>query len=290
MNYIKEINAFYDWLETNSLSTSGIVLWHALMHINNKAGWIKEFGVATSVLCVKTGLAERTISKARNELKQKGRIDWRSRKGNRSALYIMLPLSAYHADNRADKDDVSASDADSCADNHADKCADSHADNRATLNKLNETKLNNNNNCSSTPGYEEQQQTIDFNFQRVMKVYQENIGIPSPIEVEKMKDWCNDLTPEVIIKAIEQAVVNRVFKYNYVESILKNWFKQGIKNAEQVEAYSLERQRKMQEKARGGGPNLKPSKFVNYKQREWDFEEIERLEREFLKKDLESSE
>lgn len=98
MNYIAEINSFYDWLETNSLSTSAIVLWHALMHINNKSRWIEEFGVASSVLCVKTGLSERTIRNARNELKQKGRIDWKARGGNKAAIYQIIPLSAIDAD------------------------------------------------------------------------------------------------------------------------------------------------------------------------------------------------
>ena len=102
MNYIAEINSFYDWLETNSLSTSAIVLWHALMHINNKSRWIKEFGVASSVLCVKTGLSERTIRNARNELKQKGRIEWKTRGGNKAAIYQLIPLSATNADSVTD--------------------------------------------------------------------------------------------------------------------------------------------------------------------------------------------
>jgi len=115
MDYMKELNSFYDWLETNLLSTSGIVLWLALMHINNKAGWAKEFTVAVSVLCVKTGLSPRAISNARNELKQKGRIDWRSRKGNQSATYKIIPLSANNA--RITSDITSDNASDKCTDN-----------------------------------------------------------------------------------------------------------------------------------------------------------------------------
>lgn len=128
MNYIAEVNRFYDWLETNLLSTSAIVLWHALMNINNKCGWIKEFGVATSVLCAKTGLSDRTIRNARNELKQKGRIDWKTRGGNRSATYILFPLSVTIADT------VSVI--------TSDTLSDSTSDNASALNKLNYTKLN----------------------------------------------------------------------------------------------------------------------------------------------------
>lgn len=99
MNYIAEINAFYDWLEINPLSTSAIVLWHSLMHINNKCRWAKEFTVAASVLSVKSGLTDRTIRNARNELKQKGRIDWKTRGGNKSAAYTLLSLSETISDN-----------------------------------------------------------------------------------------------------------------------------------------------------------------------------------------------
>ncbi len=153
MNYIKEINAFYDWLETNSMSTSAIALWHALMHMCNKTGWAREFAVATSVLSVKTGLSPRTISNARNELKQKGRIDWRSRKGNQSAMYKLMPLSANIADKISNNDtdnapdkDLSELNADNVSDNTSDNVSNNASGNASTLNKhkQNETKQKNN--------------------------------------------------------------------------------------------------------------------------------------------------
>ena len=92
MNYLLEINAFYDWLETNPLGASCIDLWHALMHIANKAGWPDTFAVAISVLELKTGLKRDAIYDARNKLQQAGRIKWSSRKGNQSAVYHIIPL------------------------------------------------------------------------------------------------------------------------------------------------------------------------------------------------------
>jgi hypothetical protein len=92
MNYIAEINAFYDWLETNSVTDSCIVLWHALMHICNKAGWIPEFAVAISTLEVKTGLKKDAINRARHRLQQAGRIDFKSRTGQLSAVYTIIPF------------------------------------------------------------------------------------------------------------------------------------------------------------------------------------------------------
>ena len=92
MNYILEINAFYDWLETNSISDSSINLWHAMMAVNNKTGWKREFTVAISTLEVRTNKSKSSIIRARNQLKQYGRIDFRERKGNQSCIYSLIPF------------------------------------------------------------------------------------------------------------------------------------------------------------------------------------------------------
>lgn len=94
MNYISQINAFYDWLETNPISDSSIVLWHGLMHINNKCGWKQEFPVAISSIQNKTRLSKSSILRARNNLKQCGLIDFKTRDGNLSAVYRMFVLHA----------------------------------------------------------------------------------------------------------------------------------------------------------------------------------------------------
>ncbi len=92
MNYITEIKAFYDLLETNPLPSSAIAVWHALMHIANKTDWQQEFAVAVSVLEVKTGLNAKAIERARNKLAQAGLITWKKRIGNQSAVYTMISL------------------------------------------------------------------------------------------------------------------------------------------------------------------------------------------------------
>lgn len=92
MNYIAEINSFYDWLELNQISSNAINLWHALMATANKARWENRFTVAISVLEIKTGLQRRTLERARNELTQKGRIGWKKRSGNQSAEYEIFSL------------------------------------------------------------------------------------------------------------------------------------------------------------------------------------------------------
>lgn len=88
------MNSFYDWLETNTLTDSAIVLWHALMNISYRAGWPDEFAVAISTLSHKTGLKKDAIGAARNRLQQLGRIRFTSRPGQQSAIYCIKPFAS----------------------------------------------------------------------------------------------------------------------------------------------------------------------------------------------------
>jgi len=97
MNYIAEIRAYYDWLESNPQSSAScIVLWHALMFQANKTGWKAEFSVAISTLELRTGLKRGAIYTARNALKRFGIIDFRERSGNLSAVYKLVSLCLFN--------------------------------------------------------------------------------------------------------------------------------------------------------------------------------------------------
>ena len=150
MNYIREINSFYDWLETNTLTYSAISLWHALMHIANKAGWPEEFAVAISTLESKTGLKKDAIIRARNRLRQVGRINFRSRTGRQSAIYQVISFEISVAKNdtiasfkKTQQDSVVLNDA------NRDTNRAQTATQTASINKLNKTKLNNINNINN---------------------------------------------------------------------------------------------------------------------------------------------
>lgn len=100
MQYLTELNAFYDWLETNDLDASCIALWHAIMQTANRAGWPETFAVASSVLSVKAGLNRDAFFRARNRLVQLGRINCTSRKGRQSAVYCLIPFASEYSDTK----------------------------------------------------------------------------------------------------------------------------------------------------------------------------------------------
>lgn len=123
---------FYDWLETNSLPKSAIALWHGLMHINNKAKWNQTFEVAISTIEFKTGFKRSELFEARNLLSQKGRITWKARGGNLSAIYSIIPFSVHNTDATAD----------TSADANGNTNRTQVRTQMPTTNKLKETKLN----------------------------------------------------------------------------------------------------------------------------------------------------
>jgi len=106
MNYVQEMSSFYSWLELNPLSPSSINLWHALMHMQHKAGGKETFTVAESVLCIKTNLTDRTLRKARKELKEKGRLDYVSRQG-KAPVYRMIPFHDWNISSNYTEDHFS---------------------------------------------------------------------------------------------------------------------------------------------------------------------------------------
>lgn len=58
----------------------------------------------------------------------------------------------------------------------------------------------------------------------------------SPIEYEIIKGWNeSDFTEELIVSALKEAVYNGVFRLNYIDKILFEWRKKGIKNKEDVD-------------------------------------------------------
>lgn len=203
------------------------------MHINNKCGWITEFAVATSVLEVKTGLKRRTIERARNELKQKGRINWKSRKGNQSAVYTIISF-------------VRKYDAQSVAQYDVQHDAQSVAQ-PVAINKLNKSKLNNNNQHHQANNME------DNGISKVVKIFESNIHPITPMEGEIISDWIDKLEADVIIEAIREAVKNNKRSIKYIEKILINWHSNNLTTKDAVVSYLRDYADSKRNKYKGGG-------------------------------------
>ena len=281
MNYIKLINAFYDRLETNSLSTSAIALWHALVHISNKTGWKREFSVAASVLSVKTGLSERTIANARNELKLKGYIEFRSRGGNRSAVYKLVDLSEINSGNLSDNETLSEINSDTFSDTLSYSLSDSVSDNLSVLNKQNKTKQNETNKSAATTTRVNCFDTYNLCFG----------SFPSALQIEEIIAFMEQdgISEEAICHAFKKAATIGA-NYSYARSILNNWAKKGIRTMADVEREEEEFRKKRKSHKQSGRPVRKeaiPEWFDQWQPVESNDEKIENFEEEKRKLEAE---
>ena len=70
-------------------------------------------------------------------------------------------------------------------------------------------------------------------FDFIQKEFSRTLG---PVEIEIIKAWISDGNSDEIIKeAVKEAVFNGVYNLRYIDKILFEWGKKGIKNKEDVE-------------------------------------------------------
>ena len=70
---------------------------------------------------------------------------------------------------------------------------------------------------------------------RIVKLYENNIAPLTPITLQGLDDWLNDMSEDVVIYAIEEAVKNNKRNYRYIEAILRNHFNAGRTTLSEVQ-------------------------------------------------------
>ncbi|MFD1850949.1 DnaD domain-containing protein [Oceanobacillus bengalensis] len=220
MNYIKEMNAFYDRIEQNPLSSSAVALWYALMHMNNKTRWKETFTVSATVLRLKSGLKESSFKRARTELKEKGYIDFESRSHNQAPIYRIMRLTVEAADDMSHLSDQSMD----------------HLGNQG-VNQLEDQPKN----LEASPLIKQNKKEKKEKENNIITAdafvfYQENFGVASPFVVESLMHWIGDIGEVLVIEAMKRALERNKTSWGYVKSILQAWAKKGIHTVEQVKA------------------------------------------------------
>lgn len=227
MNYIKELNAFYNQMEVNPLSASATLLWYTLMQVNNRTGWKKNFTVAATVLRMKSGLKDSSFKRARDELKKKGLILFHSRGGNQAAIYEIIPLS-----------DVVNYNDNYSTDNYMDESTDQNVDHNTD--PLNKVKINEN----KTP-----------NAASAIQFFKNNFGQVAHYIAQELHTWTNKLGDPMVIEAMKKALEQNKFNWSYVKSILLAWESLGLTSLQQV--HEEEMQYKQQKKRKRTPPRQK---------------------------------
>lgn len=126
----------------------------------------------------------------------------------------------------------------------------------------------------------------DYNhvYMRIMRAL--GIGGKTPVgrQKEYMKKWSETMPIDLILYGCEKTalIVTNGNPFPYADKIFSNWQKEGIDTLEKAKEADL----RFAESR--GIKNTAPKKDkFNYEQRKWDFDELERLKREELKRNLE---
>ncbi|WP_188456034.1 DnaD domain-containing protein [Virgibacillus oceani] len=212
MNYLKELNAFRNWLFLNEMPTGAIVLWHALISVNNSAGWKKQFNAPNSVVQALTGLSKQGLIKSRGKLIEKNFVRYKKGKRGSAPIYEMVSLI-----NIMDQSGSQTS---------------TEYDNQTSSSSLPipKQKLN-----------QKQKSSREEQAKNPFIVYEQNFGILRPIVRESMIDWCNDLSDQIVIEAMRLTVKRGGRTFGYIEEILKEWSDAKLVSIDQVRAYEMEK-------------------------------------------------
>ena len=92
MKYITQINAYWNWVKLNDLSSRAGYLYFAILDCANTAGWKGEFNAPNSTLQAMAGLDKNGLVRYRNALVQAGLIKYQQGKRGASGTYSIIPL------------------------------------------------------------------------------------------------------------------------------------------------------------------------------------------------------
>ncbi|MBP2257038.1 DnaD domain-containing protein [Virgibacillus alimentarius] len=209
MNYIKELNAFREWLLTNELSTSAIALWYTLMSINNSARWKKRFNAPNAVVGQLSGLSKQGILDARKKLIEYHLIKCESGRKGKAPIYEFISLV-------------------NSADSSSYETIGESTDESLTIHKHKQKEI--------------QRRKEERKSESILKVYEENIGALSPLACDEFFSWIEVFGEEVVTEAIKITAKHGGRTFSYMEKILKEWKKVHLNNLKDVYAYEAKKE------------------------------------------------
>jgi DNA replication protein DnaD len=208
LNYIKQLNAFYDWRLLNDLSGKEQVLYLTLLHLNNKCGWKKEFNAPNRTLELLCSIDRSALNKLRNNLIQKGLIEYKKGRKGKAGLYKIkcLYMCNYYTG------------LDTNTDTHLDTNPDT---NIATIPKQKQNK-------TKKEVVEEQRQKLIGECQRI---FNGNVNMNGVLSIAEYLN--KGMTVDIVIQALNKGRLktgNQAQAYSYANKVLLNWYNEGKKD------------------------------------------------------------
>ncbi|MBE6024005.1 MAG: DnaD domain protein [Cellulosilyticum sp.] len=135
---------------------------------------------------------------------------------------------------------------------------------------------------------------VDKRYFKVLNALGASRNTLTPVDKKYMSKWFETyhFNMEIILAACEKAVTQaNKPSLNYVDSILTSWFNEKVKSLEDIKALDkvFESKKLMAEGTNKGAItplSNKVAKFNAMDSHDWDFDEIEKLEREYIERKL----
>jgi len=81
----------------------------------------------------------------------------------------------------------------------------------------------------------DKQDDVEVDNSDIFSIFENEMGRTiSPMEYDMVKGWITDYNKEVVIEALKEAVYNGVNNFRYIDKILYEWKKKGIKTKDDV--------------------------------------------------------
>lgn len=256
LQYHKDKNFFMDWLVLNDMSTGEIALWHTLMNIGNRLGQKRVFNAPTSTVMRLTGLSKQGVINARKKLKARGFINFQKGRENKAPVYEMISIHqtidhycAFTSDEQLTRNLTPELTGKLTPDSTGD----------LTIHKEQNTK--------------EKRRGGGRNNEATCNMYEDNIGKLTPLIREELIRWIDHFDEEIVEEATFMMAKKGGKTFSYLEKILEEWQRAGLKTLADVQAYELEKEIK------------KNKKLIPFKQRSKQEKEEESLD-EWLKEEF----
>lgn len=125
----------------------------------------------------------------------------------------------------------------------------------------------------------------------IMRAFGQGSRLPSEPEEAYIKKWLLEyqMPLPLVVMACERAILRKGgVNFPYTDGIITDWYKLGVRTEEDVakqdELFAAKQAQKEQEKQAQKQMQHKPAqrknRFINYPQREWDYDKIKQMEQD----------
>jgi len=130
----------------------------------------------------------------------------------------------------------------------------------------------------------------DKNYRSILQRMGKLSGFPTPAQRKQMDKWLHEMQMplDIVLEACDRTSLSAEKpSLSYVDRILAKWHKSGITTLEDIQQadddFAMQREKKAAKtESPAKAPKAKNNKFINFEQRDNDYTQIEKLERQYL--------